>query len=302
MEIEIRKKDRNYRIIMINIIFFIILAYYALIINNLYIYFLMCITIFSGIYHIFVYKNEKIVFSNDGIKYTNIFNREYINLWENISYIKQKKQYFKSTGRTTFSTRYEIIVEYIFKLENGNKICLNEKDFLPAAKNIFESALRKNKIKEEKCIVDGEEVKVLRTLPVSFLMNLLVSLILSFLCTAFVSGLIVSFQMEILLVGCIFLFFDFYFIRSVLIEVEQLIQKVYFIENRGFYKVILGNKKFYEFKDIDKCIMKRYRAIQSIENKATLYKDNKKVLQITNSNKGFYEFIDEIRYKEIDKK
>ena len=302
MEIEIRKKDRNYRIIMINIIFFIILAYYALIINNLYIYFLMCITIFSGIYHIFVYRNEKIVFSNDGIKYTNIFNRESTDTWENISYTKQKKQYFKSTGRTTISTRYQIITEYIFKMKNGKKICLNESEFLPAAKNIFETAVRKNKIKEEKDVIDGEEVKVLKTSPISFFMYLFVSILLTFLNIAFFVGLASSFKIEILLVCLIFLCVDIYFIKNVLIELKQLIQKIYFIENYGFYKVIFKNKKFYEFKDIDKCIMKRYRAIQSIENKATLYKDNKKVLQITNSNKGFYEFIDEIRYKEIDKK
>lgn len=302
MEVEIRKSEKNYKNIILYTIFLIMLVYCSITIKHLICYILMLICGLLVIYNILAYRNKKIIFSSEGIKYINFLKKEYVDLWENIVYIKQKKQYYKSVGKTTFSTRYEIITEYILKMQNGKRIYLNEKEFLPAARNIFETAIRKNKTREEENIIDGENVKVLKTSPFSFLMYLFVSVFFTFLVLVIFIGLSSNFQTEVLCFCLAFVGFDIYFISNLLMELMQLVQKVYFVENHGFYKKILGSKKFYEFKDIDECKFKRYFAIQTIEYKAILYKDNKKILTITNSNKGFYDFIDEIRYKEIDKK
>lgn len=304
MKVEIEKREIHLRWIIVYVIFIMILLMSCIssgTVSFLTILLIVCCVL--GIYHFLAYINQKIIFSDEGVTFIDFLNQENIYSWNDISYKRLKKQFPKKTMSGSYYRRkYEIKNEYTFLAENRKLFALNEDEFLTAAKSIFENAIRNNKVKEYKSIVNGEEARELKPSLTLLFGYLFMLAFLSFLVFIIFVGLSASFQEVVFFVNLIFIFFDLYYFVCVVKELEQIVQKVYFIENQGFYKIVFGNSQYYDFKDIDSCILKRYLSDQDIEYKAILYKNNEKILTITNSNKGFYDFLDEIRDKDIDKK
>lgn len=300
MEVEIGKREIHLRWVIVYLTFLLILLLSFTKGTSLFLLILTFLCGILGIYHFLAFINQKIIFSNEGITFRDFLSQENICSWENISYKRLKKRVPKKSISGSYSRRKcEIKNEYTFSSEGRKLFILKEEEFLPAAKAVLESAVRNNKVKEDKKIVNGEEVIELKPSLTLLFGYLFIFVLLSFLVIVIFAGLASSFQEEIFFVNLIFVAFDIYYLICVIKELEQIVQKVYFVENQGFYKVVFGNREYYDFKDIDSCIFKRYLSDPDTEYKAILYKNDEKILTITNSNNGFYDFIDEIRNKEM---
>lgn len=300
MEVEIEKREIHLRWVIVYVTFLMILLISCIKGISLFLLILTFLCGILGIYHFLAYINQKIIFSNEGITFRDFLSQENICSWDDISYKRLKKRVPKKTiSGSYYRRKCEIKNEYTFFSEGRKLFILKEEEFLPAAKTIFESAVRNNRVKEDKKIVNGEEVTELKPSLTLLFGYLFMLVMLSFLVLVIFAGLSSSFHEEIFFVNLIFVAFDIYYLVCVIKELEQIVQKVYFIENQGFYKVVFGNNEYYDFKDIDSCIFKRYLSDSDTEYKAILYKNDEKILTITNSNSGFYDFIDEIRNKEI---
>ena len=83
-------------------------------------------------------------------------------------------------------------------------------------------------------------------------------------------------------------------------EFIQFKQRVYVVKDKGFYILKEGKKTFYKFNGIDKAEVEYYMSYADIECAMTIRnKSNEEIIVLTNSNVGFYEFIDVL--KEINK-
>ena len=300
MEVEIGKREIHLRWLIVYLTFFLILLLICTKGISLFLLILTFVCGILGIYHFLAYINQKIIFSNEGITFRDFLSQENVCSWDKISYKRLKKRVPKKTiSGSHYRRKCEIKNEYTFFEEGRKLFILKEEEFLPAAKAIFESAVRNNKVKEDKKIVNGEEVIELKPSLTLLFGYLFILALLSFLVIVIFVGLSESFHEEIFFVNLIFVAFDIYYLVCVIKELEQIVQKVYFVKNHGFYKVVFGNSDYYDFIDIDRCTLKRYLSDPDTEYKAVLYQNDEKILTITNSNSGFYDFIDEIRNKEI---
>ena len=79
-------------------------------------------------------------------------------------------------------------------------------------------------------------------------------------------------------------------------ELIQYNRKVYVVKDKGFYILTKDEKKFYKFSEIDTVEVESYFARDDIEYVMTIYNnDNEKIIVLTNSNFGFYEFLDMLK-------
>lgn len=298
MEVKIEKRQSNFNLMILAILFLGISIYFGIMLENIILIPIIIILCIFSLYYILKYVNEKILISEYGIEYSNFLKNTKEFSWSELSFKKIKKHYQIGNSKSMYYRRYEIREEYKLFFEGKQIINLTKEDLYGHPKELLDIAIKNKKIQEEKDIFEGEETFKLKTKLFPFCFNLFVVIYLIINLIPITIGLFIDFALEILLVYGMLLFIALYYLYLTIEEGIQLLQKVYYIKDKGFYKVFLGKKEYYDFKEIDRVKTKKYRCLEStIEYKIELYKEKKKILTLKNSKIGFYNFFDEIKNK-----
>lgn len=287
MEFEINRKKNN-RLILLNLLILLIFIFLFVCAKSFVILGFVILLTLMLINNICLCKNESIIFNSQELIYINKFGKEAKYLLEKIKYRREKvlyRQHRNSIPEVTSKTTFYFNNKKIFSLLGIE--CTEEEN------NNIINVLRKLKKKYD--TFNGEEIFFeVKPCVLPLILNLYVCIFSLFFIVMFSLDLKSILNSELFTCYIIFILVLLYFG----IELWRMISlKIYFIENKGFYRVRFGKVDYYEFSDIDKCIVKGYLFDQRTVYKAKIYKDGGKVLTVTNSFRGFYDFLDEIQYK-----
>lgn len=284
---EINKKSKNLKIILCFLIFLV----YAVLgfSTDKYMIIFIIAFILIIIINTLSYIHYSIVIEENGITYTNILGirREY-NLSElryriiKIPYTIRNNWNVRSCTKTIFYHNQKQLFSLVsieckeHENENINKLTERMEKYY----DIYnEQKTFKLKVSKVSLICYGY----------LFFMLLVINLLL------ILSNLMNGFPFNMLVINIFLLIALFYFginfFRSIFL-------KVYVIENKGFYKEVLGNSNYYGFEDVEKVKINRYVYGNKKAYKIMVYKNANKILTLTNNFYGFYNFIDELKDKE----
>ena len=250
---------------------------------------LMIIFAVAGILNKFGCDNEIFKIYDNFIVYTKKYEEEMKYFWEDITYKKERVHFIISRNKHIIKTHYTFF-------KNENKLfVINDREDRDKLKFINEKLINTGILKEHKTIVDGEEVLEVRPNK-SLLIDLFAVIVSSLFLLAFA------------LVGVLFENGDHGFTLAIYIisipfqmkwyrrELIQYNRKVYVVKDKGFYILTKDEKKFYKFSEIDTVEVESYFARDDIDYVMTIYNnDNEKIIVLTNSNFGFYEFLDMLK-------
>lgn len=287
MEFEINRK-KNKRLILLNLLILLICIFLFVCTKSFVMFgFIILLTLMLINNNCFG-KSESIIFNSQELIYINRFGKETKYLLDELKYVREKTLY-----RRTRNSIPEVISKTTFYFNNKKIFSLLDIECTEEENNNIVNLL--GKLKKKYDIFNGEE-KFFEVKPcvLPLILNLYVCIFSLFFIVMFSLDLKSILNSELFTCYIIFILVLLYFG----IELWRGISlKIYFTENKGFYKVRFGKVDYYEFSDIDKCIVKGYLFKPTTIYKAKIYKDGKKVLTVTNSFRRFYDFLDEIQYK-----
>lgn len=296
MEVKIEKIQKNFNFMIFFILIMVVFFCCFITTEDLMLLILTVIVGFLSLCYFLKYINEKIIIFDTEIKYFNMFGKQNEFSFDELSIRKVKKHYSKNTSsKAMYFRHYKIKEEYIFFSEENKIFKLVEDELKGKAKKVIDLAIKQNRLKTKKENIDGEDVIELKTNLNSLFFNLLIFLLLTLLIIPIVIGLQASFNIVVFIFCIVWIILDIYYCICLMKDIIQALQKVYYVENQGFYKSIFGFREYYDFKDIDDWKTTKYLCIEPVEYKLNLYKDNKKILTLTNSKIGFYNFFDEVK-------
>lgn len=287
MKFEINRKKNN-RLILLNLVILLIFIIFFICTKSIVILGFTILLALMLINNICLGKNESIIFNNQELIYINKFGKEEKYLLEKVKYRREKVLYKhnrNSIPEVTCKTTFYFNNKKIFSLLGIE--CTEEEN-----NNIINIS---RKLKKKYDTFNGEEIFFeVKPCVLPLILNLYVCIFSLFFIVMFSLNLKSILNSELFTCYIIFILVLLYFG----IELLRMISlKIYFIENKGFYRVRFGKANYYEFADIDRCIVKGYLFKQRTAYKAKIYKDGLKVLTVTNSFRGFYNFLDEMQNK-----
>ena len=250
----------------------------------------------------YLLKNQNIYLDEKGVKVLDAFE-ETIIPWESVSYAVEQKHYVSRTSSRGRAVAYAL--KKVYKFYNGDKFLFyidtyfENKEILNSIKENF---IDTKIIKEKKDYVDGQEV-----IKLSYNNNTIIEIIVIILCYILVGVMIaimsswdykIEGPMTVAAIMIMSIPFAYFYIKT---ELNQKNQKVFLIKGKGIQIEKAGKKTFYKFSEIDEGVAECYILEETVDNKIRLYKNKEKILVVTNSNNGFYEFLDELKSERIIK-
>ncbi len=254
----------------------------------------MILFIIWGIIDKFGTDNEIFRIYEDSIIYIKKHEGEKKYLWNELTYKKERIHYYIYRHNHAMKTKYSFF-------KNGKILfAIDDKEDFETLKFVDENLIKTGILKVEKKIIDGEEVLEVKPNK-SILIDLFALIITSLFILVFAIVEVAlgkkgdyGFTLFIYIISLPFQIM--YFKR----EFIQFKQRVYVVKDKGFYILKEGKKIFYKFNEIDKAEVEYYMSYADIECAMTIRnKSNEEIIVLTNSNVGFYEFIDVL--KEINK-
>lgn len=254
----------------------------------------MILFIIWGIIDKFGTDNEIFRIYEDSIIYIKKHEGEKKYLWNELTYKKERIHYYIYKHNHAMKTKYSFF-------KNGKILfSIDDKEDFQTLKFVDENLIKTGILKVEKKIIDGEEV--LEVKPNKSILIDLFALIITSLFILVFAIVEVSLGKKgdygfTLFIYIISLPFQIMYFKR---EFIQFKQRVYVVKDKGFYILKEGKKTFYKFNEIDKAEVEYYMSYADIECAMTIRnKSNEEIIVLTNSNVGFYEFIDVL--KEINK-
>ena len=246
-------------------------------------------------------KQKNIFLNDNGVTLLNGQEKRTVP-WKEISYTVEKKSYeiyYSSKGKIEYA------LKEIYKFYKGEEFlfCLDtsiDKDEI--IKSIKVNFIDTNTIKKIIKYIDGQETIELRYIKGA--LTGYIMLVIMYIAAFIMIGLLKSLDLEIdfkWAIPTIIVLSVPLAIISIIKEIAQKNTKVYLIKGNGIGIEKGGQQLFYSFKEIDEGVTECYLCKETVDNKIRLYKDNKKILEVTNSYSGFYEFLDELKLERIIK-
>ena len=254
----------------------------------------MVFFIIWGIINKFGASNEVFRIYEDSIIYIKKHEGEKKYLWKELTYKKERIHYIIYRHTHVMKTKYS------FFKDGKLLFVIDDKEDFNTLKFVEEKLIKTGILKEEKTIIDGEEVLEVKPNK-SILIDMFALIITSiFLLVFAIVGASLGKKGDYgftLFIYIISLPFQIMYFKR---EFIQFKQRVYVVKDKGFYTLREGKKTFYKFNEIDKAEVEYYMSYADIECAMTIRnKSNEEIIVLTNSNVGFYEFLDVL--KEINK-
>lgn len=212
--------------------------------------------------------------------------------WAELTYKKINKHYEIPIGK--YTRKHLMKTEYSFYKDGQIVFKVSDIDVKPFIDFIefIEEQISLGTLKEEKLIFNNEEVLEIKTDKSQyFSLGLEVFVTVAFWLIFLFATLFTPFEgmgWLLFIYTLVLLFQTSYFKR----EYKQLHQLVYVVKEYGFYIIKGEENTFYKFNELDEAEVEYYYASAQIANKLIIYKDNKELIVLTNSNEGFYEFLE----------
>lgn len=257
-------------------------------------YIVLFCTIICVFLSIFGIPQECITINEDGVL---IKSKRKVKkyFWNELLYkIEWKKYYIHNR----FSkNKIEIVKKYVFLKDKKTIFTVDNKADM---KFIQDNIILKNKVDKKKTIINGEDVIIVKpkkriVLDIYFVILIhFCAIILILNCVIKVNNIddIVSVLLSLSILWGIILSQLYRMIK----EWKQIGLTLYLVRNKGIYIDKKGYKKFYEFKELDKVETDTYIFSEEVVHTIFFYKDNKKILVLTNICTGFYELLEELKY------
>lgn len=254
----------------------------------------MVFFIIWGIINKFGASNEVFRIYEDSIIYIKKHEGEKKYLWKELTYKKERIHYIIYRHTHVMKTKYS------FFKDGKLLFVIDDKEDFNTLKFVEEKLIKTGILKEEKTIIDGEEVLEVKPNK-SILIDMFALIITSiFLLVFAIVGASLGKKGDYgftLFIYIISLPFQIMYFKR---EFIQFKQRVYVVKDKGFYILREAKKTFYKFNEIDKAEVEYYMSYADIECAMTIRnKSNEEIIVLTNSNIGFYEFLDVL--KEINK-
>lgn len=215
--------------------------------------------------------------------------------WNELLYKIEWKKYYIFNKFS--KNKIEIVKKYVFLKDKKTIFTVYNKADM---KFIQDNIILKNKVDKKKTIINGEDVIIVKPKK-RIVLDIYFVILIHFCAIILILNRVIKVNniddiISILLLLSILWGILLSQLYRMIKEWKQIGLTLYLVRNKGIYIDKKGYKKFYEFKELDKVETDTYIFSEEVVHTIFFYKDNKKILVLTNICTGFYELLEELKY------